>query len=423
MGITSLKNKINKRIMLENDKNDYTEIGAFIKKRRKDLNLTQDIISNGICSVSYLSKIENGQIVPNDFFVREIMTKLEIEEDFLSKNLEDKTYLEKMIRSYFFLDESQLEEMFEEIKDINDNLTINLCKFGYFVSKYDKFKSEYIISLENLVMNMSNLELKVYLYLSTLYFISNDDYKTALELLLMSYDIPVKNEFLDGMINEYTFYVKQRLLKKNSSLTHFDEAQRIYTKYMNTNRLMNLVLNKVKVVSSENPNYGLKLLKTIKVTLLKGFNKDFYHYLKASILFQLDAYNDCVINLSNIKEDSVLFISKLVLLYEVCLLEEDQDMLDEIRLIVEELKLSKKDLSRKVRFNYLTQKDEENRKMYLRDIAIPFSIKTSDFDELKLYIEDIMDICIKNSRYKEATTYYKKYMKEMCKIEKILYTK
>ena len=62
MGIESLKSKVQKRIHQESIKKDYQEIGTFIKKRRKDLNMTQDMISNGICSISYLSKIENNQI-------------------------------------------------------------------------------------------------------------------------------------------------------------------------------------------------------------------------------------------------------------------------------------------------------------------------------------------------------------------------
>ena len=66
MSISSLKNRINKRIELEKFKSDFTDIGSFIKKKRKELNVTQDEISTGICSISYLSKIENNQIIPND---------------------------------------------------------------------------------------------------------------------------------------------------------------------------------------------------------------------------------------------------------------------------------------------------------------------------------------------------------------------
>lgn len=422
MGVTSLKNKINKRIKKEHYKNDYHEIGTFIKKRRKDLNLTQDIISNGICSISYLSKIENGQIAPNEFFVKEIMSKLDIEEDFLNKSLADQSYLDKIIKNFFYNDNESMDVLYEEIKEIEDNLIINICKFGYFVFKYRKLNSDYMVSLENLVMNMSNIELKTYLLFSSLYFMSHDDYKTALELLLLSENITATNDYLHAMINEYLYYVKQRLLKKNCSLGHFEEAKRIYAKYMNGIRGMSLVLNRIKFISVENPKQSLELLEKVKTTLLNEFNLEYYYYLKSKVLFSLGRYNESVVFLNNITDESTLFTSKMVLLYEICLLESDLDMLKEITILFKEYSTKNADLRDKVYYHYLIQKDEENKKEYLRDIAIPFSIKTSDYTSLKIYVNHIIEICISNSRYKEATQYYRKYQREIDKVEKILYS-
>jgi len=422
MGITSLKNKINKRIKVQETKNDYSEIGVFIKKRRKDLNLTQDIICNGICSVSYLSKIENGQIEPNEMFVREIITKLDIEEDYLKKNLEDKSYLNRVIRNFFYVENDKMRKMYDEIKDIDDNLTINLCKFGYQVFTYNRLSSDMVTLLENLVMNMNDKELKTYLFFTSVYFITHDDYKTSLELLLLSIETDFKDDYLDALIEEYLYYVKQRLLKKNCSLHHYEEASRVYSKFLNNVRSMRLLLNRIKFLSDENPALSSKLLDQVEVSLLAGFNYEYYCFLKAKVYYLLGNTNESVIYLSNIKESSLLFVSKTVLLYEICLLENDEDMLLELRNILDGLQMSKADLKDKVYYHFLTQKDDENRKEYLRDIAIPFSIKTSDYSALKYYVDHIMEICIESSRYKEATQYYKKYSKEIKKVEKILYS-
>ena len=421
MGITSLKNKITKRIKQEGFKTDFQEIGTFIKKRRKDLNLTQDVISSGICSVSYLSKIENNQIAPNEFFIREIMTKLDVEEDFLNKNLEDKTYLDKVIKYFFYVDKINMDSMYQEICDIEDNLVFNICKFGYIVFTHKRVNSNYVVSLENLVPNMNNLELKAYLLFSSLYFMSHDDYKTALEILLLGMNIKASNELLSGLLNEYTFYVKQRLLKKNCSLNNFDEAKRIYAKYLNSVRSMSLSLNKIKFLVYENPKEAMELLDNVKVSLLNRFNLDYYHYIKAKVFFELDLLNESVISLSLIKEGSYLYTSKMVLLYEICLIDENEDMLIEIKSILSDFSLNKGDIKDKVYYHLLIQKDIDDKKEYLRDIAIPFSIKISDYYSLKRYIDLIIDICIENSRYKEAMQYYKKYQKELSRVEKILY--
>ena len=75
----------------------------------------------------------------------------------------------------------------------------------------------------------------------------------------------------------------------------------------------------------------------------------------------------------------------------------------------------------KINYHFLVQKDQVDQKEYLRDIAIPFSIKIEDYDSLCFYTNHVMDICIENSRYKEAMQYYKKYQKEISKVQKILF--
>ena len=57
MGIESLKNKVYKRGDFNNSKSNYVDIGNYIKKRRKELNITQDEVTEGICSISYLSDL------------------------------------------------------------------------------------------------------------------------------------------------------------------------------------------------------------------------------------------------------------------------------------------------------------------------------------------------------------------------------
>jgi hypothetical protein len=110
-----------------------------------------------------------------------------------------------------------------------------------------------------------------------------------------------------------------------------------------------------------------------------------------------------------------------VLLYEICLIEDDREMGTEIKKLIHDYKMNRRNMTDKVYYHFLNETNEEDIKEYLRDIAIPYSIKTSDYKMLQFYTDKIMDICINNSRYKEATQYYKKYNKELEKVEKILY--
>lgn len=420
MSITSLKNKINKRIRTSDYRSDFQEIGSFIKKKRKELNVTQDAISNGICSISYLSKIENNQIIPNKYYVKEIMDKLDVEESYYQKTFDDKLYLNNMIKGIFYLDDLLVTNTFNEIKEIEHNLVINIVKLGYYIYYQKEDDNQYVMMLENLVTNMTDIELKIYLYLSSRYFMTKEKYKTALEVLILADKIALKNEFLSGLISEHTYLVKQRLFKKNSSTEDYYNAQLIYNKYHNVKRVINLVLWKARYLSHENPEKALLILNMIKESLLDDYLRDFHSLIKAEILHYLESYKDSALALNGINIESKFYYQKMILLFSICKEEQDEGMLEEIRKILSTYKPDRFQLQHKVHYHYLLLEKAEDLKEYLRDIAIPYSIKIEDFYGLEKYTMDIMDICITTSRYKEATQFYKKYQKEVNRISEIM---
>jgi transcriptional regulator with XRE-family HTH domain len=421
MSITSLKNRINKRVELEKFKQDFTDIGGFIKKKRKELNVTQDEISKGICSISYLSKIENNQIVPNDFYVKEIMGKLQVNEDVFYKSIKDKEYIQKMIEAYFYMDQDKIESLYEEIKDVEHNIVINLCKLGYHVYFHHEDKNQYVMMLENLVNNMSDLDVKVYLYFAALYFMQNEKFKIALEFVLLSRKLHVSHPLLEGLFYELSYYVKQRLLVKNCASEDYYHAMNIFQKYHNVNRIIYLALKKAQVFAKENPRKALQILRTIKVKELSLDIEDFYYYIKAQVLFQLAMYQEATLELKHISDNSHYYLRKMILLLQICQIEDDKDMIDSIKQIVKEYTPEKCEMRSKIYYHYLIQETIEDQKEYLRNIAIPFSIKVEDYDFLEKYTEEVMEICQETSRYKEALQYYKKYQKELDKVKRILY--
>lgn len=57
---------------------DQSLIGSLIKRTRLANGQTQYDVAKGICSVSYLSKIENGQYGKDNLFVQEILQKMDV---------------------------------------------------------------------------------------------------------------------------------------------------------------------------------------------------------------------------------------------------------------------------------------------------------------------------------------------------------
>jgi len=420
MSITSLKNKINKRVKLDNNKQDYQDIGTYLKKKRKELNVTQDSISNGICSISYLSKIENNQIIPKDFYVRELMEKLEVEGNQYQKNLNDKYYLSQMLKGFFYLDDDIVCDIYNEIKDIEHNLTFNICKLAYNVYFLLDDENQYVMMLENLVANMTDYELKLYLLFAALQYISLEKFKCALEVLSLGEKIGISDDRISSLYSEYTYLVHQRLLKKNSSSDDYEYAQSIYSKYHNVKRAINLALWRAYYLVYENPTKSFQIIRKIKTTFLDKETLEFYYLIKASILFEENKYQESVLNLNNIGQDSVFFYQKTILLYEICIIENDLEMAYDVKKLLEDYKPNKFQLRYKVYYHYLLNTKNDELKEYLRDIAIPFSIKIDDYYGLEKYTNRMIEICSENSRYKEALQYYKKLIKEKERVHQIL---
>ncbi|MEI4768183.1 helix-turn-helix transcriptional regulator [Psychrobacillus sp. FJAT-51614] len=67
-----------------------SSIGHIIKSERLNQSMKQSTLAKGICSTSYLSKIENNATVPSDEVIRFLLKRLKIEIDQVSSEVENK---------------------------------------------------------------------------------------------------------------------------------------------------------------------------------------------------------------------------------------------------------------------------------------------------------------------------------------------
>lgn len=417
---SSIRSKVIKRYHQEKHNMQYQDVGSLIKERRKKLNLTQDTISNGICSISYLSKIENNQISPNEFFVQEIMEKLDVDKSVYQKTIDDYYYLEQMISHLFYDDLEKSKLLYDEIKEFPHNIVFNICKLGYIAHHFLWDDDQFVMMLELLVQNMSELELKSYLVFAMMYNVSNSNYKQALDLYMTYKEIDIRNDMLDALANEYGYRIHQELYINLSSFTEYKTALALYQKLSNYKRTIKLKLYYVSFLIPQHHLIAQEALEGIHKDSLSAENYDRYHMLLARIKFMEGSYQDATLALSRVKEHSKLFYDKMVLLYEICIMESDEPMKEEITAIISGIPHDKAKIKQKIYYHYLLQTTAQDKKEYVREIAIPFSIKVGDMKSLRVYTGVIMDICIDASRYKEAMLHYKKLKKEMAKISSII---
>jgi len=71
----------------------YVIVGQKIKELRKSMNMARSQLAEGICSVSYISRIENGSRCPNSLILRQFANKLGISAELLLRTIESSTSL------------------------------------------------------------------------------------------------------------------------------------------------------------------------------------------------------------------------------------------------------------------------------------------------------------------------------------------
>ncbi|MBU0940702.1 MAG: helix-turn-helix domain-containing protein [Bacteroidetes bacterium] len=129
------------------------ELGGIIRFNRKEKNMTQELLASGICSVSYLSKVENGKLEPSEEILLLLLKRLDIEKDVIFSS-QDNLIIEELFLWYYNIRDQKYKEATQQ-KDIL------FAKQHYFVSEkiniYFKTFSAYYYLKENNTIDVSKL--------------------------------------------------------------------------------------------------------------------------------------------------------------------------------------------------------------------------------------------------------------------------
>lgn len=154
------------------------EIGSILKDLRKKHQLTLEEGAQGICSVSYLSKIENNQMAPTTKYIELFEEKYKFNMNSLNSRYKQEL-IEELINVFYQHDEfSQYE-----ILDGNDYQS-KLINYTILVGNNDFTKAKTLFKdVNNYLKNFSDKELLLYLFLTSKVLSNEGRYKDAFNTL------------------------------------------------------------------------------------------------------------------------------------------------------------------------------------------------------------------------------------------------
>ncbi len=382
----------------------YRAIGDRIKKRRTELNLTQEALARGICSNTYISKLENNKIVVNKEHLFLLMERMGLGFDQIGYPEKMVDILEKSIKYFFYKDVKAYTKLFEEIEKYEYGILIYVARLGYYVLTKDFVNAKIIY--DDMYRYLNSLEeygFAAFLIFGGFYNIGINDFQTARMTIETIEDKLQNDHILYGMYCHLKFIVYGNLHYFNCSRDALTIAENTFISYSNLTRIKELMFYKNIFYVYEQSFKCIELEYSYKNIVNKS---DMNYYL---ILLSFTT-NDKLDYLDLLEADGDYYIDGLFLKAKHLL---DHNSEKEYKEIKKELNTLHYKTKSHLDYINLLKMYENSELTYVKDYLInyvlPYLVNNQNLFLMKFVINEIGRILENKKRYKDALLYTKKY--------------
>lgn len=171
MKINSFDKLVQARLSNEKQLEVNKSVATAIKRKRLENDYTQEDVSKGICSISYLSNIENGHFELDNYYVQEIIKRIGID----INDITNKDYVEGLkvlVKLVYLEDDTSIINLYERIicEDPKNCLSAELIYLGkHIYFKEYNLALKLINEIDFVKKDLTNYQLKIYMYFLALY--------------------------------------------------------------------------------------------------------------------------------------------------------------------------------------------------------------------------------------------------------------
>ncbi|MBN8193375.1 helix-turn-helix transcriptional regulator [Bacillus sp. NTK074B] len=219
-------------------------IGKTVKLYRLKKSMSQSELATGICSVSYLSKLENNKIEPSQEIVEHLFKRLDIKRNPVISSVinSEAEELLRILTYELFINEKDLSKARDKLASVLNMLEANhvprLTIFANItllrvatISNNRKQAKELINELTQLVDQMNPYNKLLFKLYVSIFLITTEDYKLANvhcnEALIL-----LKTEVVSSWLSGYLYYIKSlicsQLYQANQCIEFAEKALEIF---------------------------------------------------------------------------------------------------------------------------------------------------------------------------------------------------
>ncbi|KQL51430.1 hypothetical protein AN964_20915 [Heyndrickxia shackletonii] len=407
-------------------------IGAIIKLNRIKQNLTQEELAEGIISISYLSKIENGKIEPNDEVIKLLCLRLGIE---INRQIDDET--KALCHEWFRLllsctDVEKLKEKYNIINELTNTiedvelqilLKIHLIRYYLKLGKLDP-AFEQINHLKDFSNTFTTEQKYFWNKFNGNYYYLKEDYNEALKFYTLSEDfiahLDVSEE--ENADLEYSLALTYSKLRITSlALRAAYKALDLYRQIYHFSRCAecHLILG-ISYRRIHNHEKAIKNYQLAKQLAEHTNNKDIIQltHLNLGYLYSVQGDTNLAIDHLDmiINEDESLLEDRLSALTTIVKEYYQNGYFKEAKQRISEglkwIDLDGKDkhvmFYHEIRaFLYMIEEQHEKFEKMMVEEFIPYLEEQKDYAKLTVYAEFLASHFENLHKYKNATKYYK----------------
>lgn len=290
------------------------EIGGRIRQVRMQKGLTQGELVSGICSITYLSRIESGKIKPSSSFIKKVSKKLDINSNYLiDGNYEEiKLTIFEICTKYRkdkIITEAQVSLLELYIREV-DSIPLLLKMYGVII--YYHVRNENLLYVNSFVDQApkiipSKVEIQdtedfiYYLRARGLYFSNKGEYLTAYGIYKKIENMLESEETELHADTYYNISIVSQNLNKDQSVSRI-YAKKAYTLYKKFNieqyKIYALILLAMQYNKDKQYEQAFETLKQVEnESKLENdpLNSSFLKYNYGKIYQALNDYKNAII--------------------------------------------------------------------------------------------------------------------------------
>lgn len=372
------------------NKKNNSHIGYLIKKARKENGFTLADASDNICCVSYLSKIENGNINVAPKILEEIKYRLNVSEKYFKTDEEYKNIILDLIKGMCLSDEKKVNHCFSLVDNKDEVFYADIIRMGH--SLYFKQIKKAYHYLEQIMMykdEFFDFELIVVsLFMAILYSLEYK-HELALSCLDMTNEFNIKNTYIKEIVYEMKANIYLHKGDISTVMSILDEYHDYALGSLNFKLIKGICLKKIVAISIDNSNKAYELLEKLFL------NKKEKSKYRAILNIITNRYEDI-----NIMDDE---LNKVYQLYMGNLCMDYDKIVNNI-----DHKFDNPDYElfrNSIIIKYNNRKEYSS---FIREHCLNRAIEVKNIFSIKYYTRELVDELASNAKYKDIYELLKK---------------